>query len=291
MRQITNTVLMIKPKNFGFNEETAKSNPFQNDIKENNAIAEFDNFVNLLEDNSVQVLVFEDTPKPKRPDAIFPNWISTHQDGTVILYPMLNPSRRKEVRKDIITELKNDYKIKKVIDLTNYAKEGLILEGTSSMCIDRVNKIAYAGISPRTTKKMLKVFKTISGYKIIEFNSKDRHGNAIYHTDVIIDIGKDFAIVCKEAIINCRKVIDSLENTGHKIIEITLEQYENFAGNMVILGNNVFMSSTAYQSLTAIQKKKIEQYVKIHPINLTSIEKIGGGSARCMITEIFLEER
>ncbi|OFY85589.1 MAG: amidinotransferase [Bacteroidetes bacterium RIFCSPLOWO2_12_FULL_35_15] len=300
MQNKTSKVLMIRPVQFGFNEQTATSNSFQvnsDDLNSNQiqakALNEFNVFVDLLRTKGIEVIVFEDTKQPTTPDSVFPNnWISFHENNTMVLYPMLAKNRRLERRNDIIDFFMSENS--KIIDLTNQEKRNFFLEGTGSIVFDYVNQIAYANCSPRTDKKLLRLLCEKLNYKAITFKAIDENGKDIYHTNVLMCIGKDFAILCPESIPNkkeLKQVLQSLENTGHEIIKITYQQMNSFAGNMYQLFNNsgkscIVLSEQAYNSLNKEQIKKLEQYGELLHTPLYTIEKNGGGSARCMIADV-----
>ncbi len=300
------TILMIRPVNFNFNEQTATSNAFQNvefgkanaSKAQETALLEFDTIVGKLKDIGVNVIIVEDTLEPRTPDSIFPNnWISFHEDGTLVTYPMQAENRRLERREDIIQLIERQFIIRRKVDLTFFEKDKIYLEGTGSMVLDRQNKIAYACISPRTDSKVLNSFGLEIGYKIIEFDAIDGAGRAIYHTNVLMCVAKEFVVICLDSIPNERlKVVESITNSGKEIIEITLEQMNQFAGNMLeVFGANssqyLVMSSSAYYSLNKNQLEKLEKYSKIVHSDLSMIEGNGGGSARCMMAEVCLERR
>jgi hypothetical protein len=302
MSQSTSNILMIRPVSFGFNEQTAGSNAFQN--KHHNerdaqtqAIKEFDGFVKTLRDNSVNVIVINDTPEPHTPDSIFPNnWVSFHDDGNVFLYPMQAPNRRLERREDIITQLQGDFKINHIEDLSGFESEEKFLEGTGSMVLDRQNKITYACLSPRTDKEVLNQFCEKTGYKAITFNAFDENGIAIYHTNVLMGIGTKFAVICLDSITdNVEKqiVINSIKENGKALIEITFSQMNQFAGNLLEVKNTsgqtlIVLSKTAYGAFTDEQKSSLSNYGKLVYADINTIETIGGGSARCMMAEVHL---
>lgn len=298
---------MVRPANFGFNPETAENNFYQQhdgrDSEEINEIVrkEFDDFVDLLQGNGVKVLVMEDTIEPKKADAIFPNnWFSTHEDGKIILYPMFSPNRRLERRKDIIEWLINHgFKVNEIIDLSIFEKDSQFLEGTGSLILDRVNHIAYASKSERTHAIPLEYFGRLMDFEVIDFTASqiiDGKRSPIYHTNVMMHVGADIAIVCLESISMASerlKVQVYLEKTGKKLIPISAKQKFQFAGNMLEVKNQkgekfTVMSDTAYQSLAEAQINAIAKYTKIIVPKIPTIEKIGGGSARCMMAEIFL---
>ncbi len=303
--QATNNILLIRPSNFSFNPETVSTNAFQNEIKTNNndlirknAIEEFNLFAEILKLKGVNVSIFDDTLLPAKPDAIFPNnWATFHSDGTVILYPMFAPNRRQERRQDILDSLKQNFKITNIIDFSNYEKENKFLEGTGSIVFDHENKIAYACLSSRTDKELFIKVSDLLQYQPVYFHASDKNGKEIYHTNVMMCIGEKFAIVCMDSITNeeeKEKVVTSLSRTGHQLIDITFEQINNFAGNMLALctkenKNILVLSQCAFDSLSEIQKKELLKYTELVPISIKTIETIGGGSARCMIAEVFLK--
>lgn len=299
--QSTPNIFMVRPANFGFNEETAASNAFQkkqsnNDGGQNIVLAEFDKAVNRLRTAGVNVVVFDDTAVPVKPDAIFPNnWISVHQDGTLVLYPMYAPNRRLERRWDIVEQLKSQYDINNIIDLSHYENENRFLEGTGSIVFDHLHKMAYACLSPRTYKQLLEELCDKIGYKSFSFIAQDKAGKEIYHTNVMMCIAEKFAVVCLESIINDEErkhLVETLEHTNHEVIAISLQQMNSYAGNMLSLkstsGNDLLvMSQSAYDVLNDEQKASINRYSKIVALQIPTIETIGGGSARCMMAEVF----
>jgi hypothetical protein len=301
-QQSTPHILMIRPVNFSFNEETAGSNAFQNRHADKISINEkaqdeFDRMVNDLRENGVDVNVIEDTPEPYTPDSIFPNnWVSFHADGSVFLYPMQAENRRLERNEDIIKKLEDRFTVKHVIDLSRFEIEDKFLEGTGSMVLDRENKIAYACLSPRTDSEVLHLFCDQTGYKAISFDAVDQRGKAIYHTNVLMCIGSGFAVICLDCIPNPHEKIvvkESLKSTQKEIIDISFEQMNRFAGNMLEVQNKageklIVMSQNAYSSLTQPQRTILQKYGKlVHP-DISTIEHIGGGSTRCMIAEVHL---
>ena len=300
--QTTSNLLMIKPVAFGLNNQTAESNAFQNrnasqiDVQKN-AAKEFDDFVAILRQNKINVLVIEDTLKPHTPDAIFPNnWISFHDDGTIFLYPMQAENRRLERRADLISEIRKQFEVTKIEDLSALENEGIYLEGTGSLVLDRENKLAYACLSIRTQEKALTEFSNRSGYKVIKFNAVDQNGKAIYHTNVMMCVAEKFVIICLESIIDEQEkttLITNITQTGKEIIPITWAQMNQFAGNMLSVKNTenqsfLVMSESAYLALTETQIQSISKYSSIIYSPLNTIEENGGGSARCMMAEIHL---
>lgn len=306
--QSTAHLMMIRPVNFAYNAETAGSNDFQNSefmtqpegSVPDLAQEEFNLMVSQMENTGMDLHIFDDNDEVSRPDAVFSNnWVSFHQSGKVVLYPMMAENRRAERRPDIIEALKNEYKIEEVIDLTYFEKEGKFLEGTGSMVFDRRYKIAYACISPRTHPEVLEAFSEAMGYEIISFSASDENDKPIYHTNVIMCIGDIFAVVCLEAIKDPdeRQLVRSvLEETNKYIVEITLDQVRHFAGNMLMVRNIkqdkfLIMSTQAHESLSAKQREILNDYARILHTDLSVIEGNGGGSARCMLTEIHLPQK
>ena len=302
MNQSTNHILMIRPVAFGFNEQTAESNAFQNknaqhESANQQARQEFDGMVSILRENGVDVTVVDDTLEPHTPDSIFPNnWVSFHSDGQVFLYPMQAGNRRLERREDIINGLEDNFKVKHVIDLSRFEEEHKYLEGTGSMVLDRENKIAYACISPRTDREVLGVFCDQARYTAVTFDADDEKGQAIYHTNVLMCIGSGFATICLDSIPNRHEkqvVKDSLLSTHKEIIDISFDQMNHFAGNMLEVKNKVgetliVMSKNAYDGLLEDQKSTLKKYGKLVHADINTIETIGGGSARCMMAEVHL---
>jgi len=308
-KQITPHILMIRPASFGFNPETAANNYYQKipkdlskDEVQELAIKEFDEIVSKLKEHGINVIVVEDDPAQQTSDSVFPNnWISFHNDGRVGLYPMYSSIRRRERRNDIYNEILPGYGFKTIdiVDFTGNESNNLYLEGTGSMVLDRVNKIAYASLSDRTDSVVLNEFAHTFNYKVVSFSSYQSvsgERKLIYHTNVMMCVGDDFAILCKDAIDDQserQQVIDSLTNTGKQIIYITEEQTQNFAGNMLEVDSNtgekyLVMSETAYNSLNDKQLEVISNYCTIIQARLDIIESCGGGSVRCMMAEIFL---
>jgi len=290
---------MIEPVNFGFNAETAVNNTFQvntnNNVQEK-ALQEFNDFVSLLRNNKVDVTVIPDTADPFTPDSIFPNnWISFHEDGTVFLYPMFADNRRKEKKQHIIDELKEKFFVLQINDLSDYEQKDLFLEGTGSMVLDRDNKIAYACLSPRTNIDVLNEFCRLANYEAVSFFSKDMNGVDIYHTNVMMCVADRFAVICLESIPDEKErtsVVEHLSATNKELIDISLDQLNHFAGNMLQVSNEsgelfLVMSAQAFSSLTKDQIRRIENYNRILHSSLDTIETSGGGSARCMMAEVF----
>lgn len=303
MRHITDRIMMVRPASFQFNEETAANNAFQTagdydnkDIKAK-AIEEFDAMVALLRSKGITVEVIQDTELPVKPDAIFPNnWISFHKDGTVVTYPMFAENRRTERREDIIETLSEKYVVNKRYTFDYYEEEGRFLEGTGSMLFDRMHHIVYACLSPRTDIVILEKYSVLMGAKKIAFRSVDREGKDIYHTNVMMALGVDFCVICLESIKNeveMKEILQSLEDTGKLVVDISYDQMEHFAGNMLQVANAdgeryLVLSQAAHDSLTTKQIVTLSALTNILPIPIKTIETLGGGSVRCMMAEVFL---
>lgn len=303
--QSTNSIFLVKPANFGYNLETSISNAFQNEVNldaeeiKTKVIAEFDAMASLLLEKGIDVHIIVDTDFPIKPDAIFPNnWISMHANGQVILYPMLAENRRLERRPEIIDFLKQEFRINEVIDFSAFEKENQILEGTGSIIFDHKNKNAYACISPRTDKDLfINLCKEID-YKPIYFYSYDQNGKEIYHTNVMMNIGNGYVVICLESITDASEkqmVIHSFNKTKHQIIDVSQEQLKSFCGNMLELErlnkkNLLVLSNSAFEAFNNVQKEILSEYCELLPISIKTIETIGGGSVRCMIAEIFLSK-
>ena len=298
---------MIRPVGFRYNEQTATNNYYQHVLEnlslkqvQDRAVKEFDDFVAILKGSGVQVICFEDTENPETPDSIFPNnWVSFHADGRVGIFPMFAENRRGERRKDIFKSLvqSHGFVVNEIVDYSKLEDENVFLEGTGSMVLDRTNKICYAAISERTCKIAIEQFCQNFGYTHVSFTANQEVGTkrlAMYHTNVMMCVGDSFAVVCLESIDNTLErdcVKESLQSTGKEIIEITEEQTSRFAGNMLqVIGDcpYIVMSTSAYQSLTHNQIATLEKHGAILHSSLETIEACGGGSARCMMAELFL---
>lgn len=306
-KQITNNIVMIRPANFGFNTETAGNNSFQSNDGSltagqisSKAQEEFDNFVAKLRKHDINVTVFEDTKEPYTPDAVFPNnWFSTHADGLVISYPMYAPVRRLERRSDIIQSIGENFEIERDYTFEHYEEEDIYLEGTGSLILDRENKIVYAALSPRTDISILDKWSILMNYKKVNFTAVDKNKEEIYHTNVMMALGIDFAVICLDSIANPaerNEVKKILTNSNKTIIDISYDQMESFAGNMLQVQSNngstyLVMSSAALGSLSADQISLIESKTQILTGEIPTIEKYGGGSVRCMIAENFLPSK
>ncbi|MDO6470184.1 citrulline utilization hydrolase CtlX [Maribacter sp. 1_MG-2023] len=308
--QITNTILMIRPVSFRMNEQTAVNNYFMEDIDLKNqkinqkAQEEFDAFVSALKDKGVNIIVVQDTKEPDTPDSIFPNnWISFHANGTVGVYPMFAENRRNERREDIFEILEqNGFKINDVVDYTSAEEEELFLEGTGSILIDRVNKKAYCALSERADEDLFIEFCEDFDFFPVIFTANqyvDGKRLPIYHTNVMMALAENFVVICTDSIDDKKErknVLDHLKKDGKEVIIITEQQMHHFAGNMLqVLGGNdkkyMVMSSAAYNSLRSEQIAQIENHCAILHSTLHTIETCGGGSARCMMAEVFLPKR
>jgi len=308
MKQITNTIFMVRPVCFRSNEQTIVNNFYQKNniashFSNDKALLEFDTFVDKLKSKGIDVIVIEDNTIHDTPDSIFPNnWVSFHSDGTVVLYPMFAKNRRLERRKDILDLLTKKYSfdINSIKDYTDFENKEQFLEGTGSMIFDRENKICYAAISARTNKQLFLKFCSDFGYIPVIFEANQNNEGKrlpIYHTNVMMCIADKFAIVCLNSIDNVHErnyVKTTISNSGKKIIEISELQKESFAGNMLQLKGDksyLVMSRGAYNALNKDQIDEIEKHCSIIYSSLSTIEEYGGGSARCMMAEIFLPKK
>ena len=307
-KQVTSQLLMVRPANFSSNTETLETNKFQSGLNVNDsqesiqslAIEEFDNMVNLLRDHQITIFDLDDIKELNNTDALFPNnWVTFHQDNTAVIYPMMAKSRRKEKRNDILKYLEEfeSFRIEKVIDLSYLEKDGFFLEGTGSMVLDRINKIVFACESSRTSINALEVFCKKLNYSSVVFEAVN-DDLPIYHTNVMMSLGQETAFICSESIKDqkdIKRIHKLFEISERKIIELSMAQMNQFAGNVLEVENtkgqsHLIMSKKAYQSLEDPQIQLISKSSKIITIPLDTIEKYGGGSARCMIAEIFLQK-
>ena len=303
--QSTNSVLMIRPVRFYPNPQTVADNAFQrtthlgSDALTLMARKEFEAAVQTLRVAGVNVHVFEDTAEPEKPDAVFPNnWISTHHDGRITLFPMYSLLRRRERRQDIVEELRKHYRVTEVIDYSAFENESCCLEGTGSLVFDHLNNVAYVSLSNRSNPKMIQRFADDFGYEPVTFTSIGPNGEPIYHTNVMMCIGTVFAMVALEMIGNKserQQVRARLEKSGKEIVELSADQIANFAGNAIELHNQggeklVVLSSRAARVLTEHQRETLSRHARLVPLELPTIE-LGGGSARCMIATIHLPPR
>jgi len=305
--QTTDTVLMIEPAAFGFNAETAQNNYFQinseNAETQKKALQEFNNFVEKLRSKGINVITVKDTLEPHTPDSIFPNnWISMHSDRTVVLYPMCAVNRRWERRNDILEMIQKNFKVKEIVDLSAPENDGKFLEGTGSMIFDHDNKLAYGSVSLRLDEPLFREFCEKFGFEPVVFHSYQTANNErlpIYHTNVMMCVADQFVVICLDCIDDETErvnVVNAIVNSGKEIIEISENQMQQFAGNMLQVQNYegkkfLVMTQSAYQSLTPEQISNIEKHSEIIYSDLETIETNGGGSARCILAEVFLEKK
>ena len=302
---------MVRPHSFRKNEETATNNHYQRDIAQaspeeiiERAQEEFDGFVDQLKAAGIEVVVFDEAEPHETPDALFPNnWISTHADGTVALYPMFAPNRRTERREDVplVLEHQFGFDVRQIIDFTEFESHNKFLEGTGSIVLDRINRKAYAALSDRTDARALEHFCDQLDFEPVAFQAfqtVDNQRLPIYHTNVMMSIGSSYAVVCLDCIDSDderKQVVDAIAQDGLELIAITEEQVNQFAGNMLELtgdeGPVLVMSASAYQSLVPGQIEKLQQHTTLLHAPLPTIETCGGGSARCMIAEIHLPKQ
>jgi len=311
MNQTTNTILMIRPASFRMNEQTAVNNYYQHNVKDTlsttintKAQKEFDVFVEKLRSFNIHVIVVSDTNDTDTPDSLFPNnWISFHEDGTVAIYPMFAENRRLERREDVLVQIeKEGFLIEDIVDYTSAEEDAVFLEGTGSICLDRKNNKAYCALSPRADEELFIEFCEDFEYTPVVFTANQTVAGkreAIYHTNVMMCVGETLAIICLSSIDDKserKNVLKHLKEDGKKVIDITEEQVTNFAGNMLeVHGRDderfLVMSQAAFNSLTQSQKAQINNHCKIISSPLDTIEYCGGGSARCMMAEIFLPKK
>ena len=311
MNQSASSVFMVRPHSFRKNEETATNNHYQRDIAQaspeeiiERAQEEFDGFVDQLKAAGIEVVVFDEAEPHETPDALFPNnWISTHADGTVALYPMFAPNRRTERREDVplVLEHQFGFDVRQIIDFTEFESHNKFLEGTGSIVLDRINRKAYAALSDRTDARALEHFCDQLDFEPVAFQAfqtVDNQRLPIYHTNVMMSIGSGYAVVCLDCIDSDderKQVVDAIAQDGLELIAITEEQVNQFAGNMLELtgdeGPVLVMSASAYQSLVPGQIEKLQQHTTLLHAPLPTIETCGGGSARCMIAEIHLPKQ
>jgi len=297
---------MIEPVAFGRNPDSARTNAFMRDATGRKpdelqaaALHEFQGLVERLENDGVEVLVYRDSVDSPSPDAIFPNnWVSFHEDGRAILYPMEPPNRRPERRKEILDWLsvEKGFRLSEVVDLSHHEAEGRFLEGTGSMVFDRPGRTVYASVSPRTTPSLLREYGARFGLRVVSFHAHDADGVPVYHTNVALALGSGVAVFCGEAVRDRserRALVESLENGGREVVEITMEQLYAFAGNMLALENArgetlIVMSERAFSSLRPAQLERLERQARLVTSAIPTIEDYGGGSVRCMLAEVFL---
>ncbi|HVF70461.1 MAG TPA: arginine deiminase-related protein [Chthoniobacterales bacterium] len=302
VEQAAGAVLMIRPYRFYPNPETAADNAFQQSVANSElpeisirARGEFDAAVATLRDAGVTVHVVDDTATPEKPDAVFPNnWLSTHHDGRVVLYPMYSAARRRERRQDVIDELRKHYRVTGVLDYSAGEEQGHCLEGTGSLVLDHTHEVAYASLSQRTHPEVLERFCSDFGYEPVTFRSASQDGRPVYHTNVIMCVGSDFALISLEMIpdeTERQTVLGRLKSTGKEVIELQETQVSEFAGNAIELRageeKRLVLSERGAAALTPSQRTTIEKYARLLPLSLPTIE-LAGGSARCMIATIHL---
>lgn len=304
MNYTADTVMMVRPKHFGFNPETAGSNVFQHQSEFSDAqillskvLLEFDAMVKGLEAAGINVFVVEDLDELVCHDSIFPNnWFTAHQDGSLILYPMLAENRRLERREDILQLLEKNYHFSKLYDFSFYEEEDMYLEGTGSMVLDRKNKVVYASLSPRTNIHVLDKFCILKSFDSVYFHSVDRDGRLIYHTNVMMSLGEKYAMVCLESIpdeTERENLLNYLGRSNKEIIDITLEQVYAFCGNCLQLKSRsgkyyLVFSKTAYDHLNEDKISRLMAHGELLIFDIPTIERVGGGSVRCMLAELFI---
>lgn len=303
--QTTACVLMVRPARFVSNPQTAGSNAFQRaqlgpDDAQHAAAAEFDAYVRALQDAGVDVTVAEDTPQPHTPDSVFPNnWVSFHEDGRAILYPMAAPNRRLERRAEVLQLVERSFDLRGRVDLSGFEHEGCFLEGTGSMVLDRARRVAYVCRSSRSHGRVMEAFAAAAGYRAVWFDAVDGRGMPIYHTNVMMCAGRRFAVMCLEAVhdpAQRAQLLAELEAGGQRLVAISLQQLGEFAGNMLELRSRdgeprLAMSRRAWASLDRAQRRALEAEALPVLAPIDTIETLGGGSARCMLAEIFLPRR
>lgn len=304
-QQLANTVVMVRPARFLSNPETAASNRFQHagaipaERLQSQAVDEFEGLASELRGAGIEVIVFDDTLEPHTPDAVFPNnWVSFHADGRVVLYPMEAANRRLERRPDIVAALaeQHGFAVSEIIDLSAHEERGQYLEGTGSLVLDRLNRIAYACLSSRTHLEPLGEFAQRMDYDVVAFDAVDPNGIPVYHTNVLMSVGEELAFICDGAIGNSdqrQAVLARLSETGRDVISLSYAQLAAFAGNMLELRDRdgkrqLVMSTQAYRSLDAVQTRRVIENGGVITSSLDTIEAAAGGSARCMLAEVHL---
>ncbi|NME70158.1 citrulline utilization hydrolase CtlX [Flammeovirga aprica] len=306
MNNSSQHILMVRPASFGFNEDTAADNEFQEtnfDLSNTeyieSALKEFDHYVATLRANNIDVTVIDDTPEPRKPDSQFPNnWFTTHRDGNIFLYPMRPINRRLERRSDIIDMMEMCFHVSKVTDLSIYEEQNKFLEGTGSIIFDRVHKIAYACVSGRTDQELFEKHAETLGYEPVVFTSLDENDVPIYHTNVMLSIATDFVVICGASVKNAEEkalLWEKFKSTGKEIIDVSFSQLRDFTCNVLevtdLNGNKkITMSSRAFHSFTPEQIEVMEKYVDIIHSPIDTIENVCGGGTRCMMAEIYLDE-
>jgi hypothetical protein len=306
-RQTTPHILMVRPANFAFNEETAANNAFQSrdglmsaETMRANAVAEFDEFVAKLRAAGVQVMVAQDSDSPAKPDAVFPNnWVTFHQEGLIVTYPMFAPTRRLERQESVVQMVLNQgFRHDARMHYEDNESHNRFLEGTGSIIFDHLHRLAYACLSQRTDAELLEELCQKIGYQKVVFHAVDANGQDIYHTNVMMAMGETFVVICLDSVCDPleRKMLEAhFQQTQKEVVDISLDQMNQFAGNMLqvqnIQGQTILvMSTTAYNSLTAEQIAKLESHTQLLHSAINTIETYGGGSARCMMAEVFLPD-
>ena len=299
--QAAGAVLMIRPRNFGANAETAATNFFQSSARDApdsalRAQREFDALALALASAGIRVYQFDGLSKPALPDEVFPNnWLSLHADGTAVLYPLLAESRRRERRPEIIAALQREHalKVDRIVDLTESESRGEYLEGTGSVVLDRPRRVAYAALSPRTHASVLAEFGRALGYEIVAFTSVDRAGRLIYHTNVMLSLGTRFGALCTRSLPDVterRDVCARIESSGRELIDLSLTELEHFAGNLLELngtqGPVIVLSAGALAALADTTRRALERHGRLIAADVATIERLGGGSVRCMLAEV-----
>lgn len=298
----TDSVLLIRPANFGFDAEAAQSNVFAAETRDANvqqlALAEFERLAQRLVDAGVNVLILDDAPEPPKPDAVFPNnWVSFHADGTMVVYPMATGTRRIERNPDAVRKLVEGrgFKVRRVIDLSFHERDGRFLEGTGSLLLDRPNRRAFATLGPRTDASAIADFDDRLDYSTFIFDARDRSGRPIYHTNVLMSLGSRFAVLCTETVDEAHRnvLIGEIEASGRALIEVDYEQLRQFACNLIELRSSagdplIALSSAAVASLRPDQRRQLESFGELVHVPVPTIEAVGGGSVRCMIADIHL---
>jgi hypothetical protein len=303
---LPNSLVMVRPSSFGFNPQTSATNPFQKGADfeksgiQQKVISEFDRMVALLNSYGIVTHVFEDSREHEKPDAIFPNnWISFHPGGEVILYPMMAPNRRRERRRDIIDALRSNFEVNAVIDLTEAENNGMYLEGTGSLVFDHAFRRMYACHSPRTNEELAQRVASELGYQPIMFHAVDDQNIPIYHTNVMLGIGRRFVVVCLDAVkseTDQDAILDSFANTSRQVVAISLAQMKAFAGNVIEVESEsgdpvILMSEQAFNSFLPGQLQAIGRFAEVLAIQIPTIEKYGGGGVRCMVAGVHLPKR
>ena len=307
--QSADLLLMIRPASFRMNEETAVNNAYQTAAEDGTdaialAQAEFDGLVEILRGQDITVCVQEDDPDTDTPDALFPNnWVSFHSDGRVGLYPMFAVNRRRERREDVLMRLSTDHGrvLEEIVDFTEFEEHNVFLEGTGSLILDRVQRVAYASLGPRTDEQASHHFCEAFGYDLVAFSASQTAGDTtepIYHTNVMLAIGSQWAVVCDEIIRDedeRHAVLQVLAESGRTVIRITGDQVNGFAGNVLEVRNKhgerfIAMSSAAHSAFTREQRETLSGFATLVHAPIPTIEKLGGGSVRCMLAEVFLPQ-